>query len=197
MKRGQGNAKGAAFERYVCKHLSKWVSEGKRDDVFWRTAMSGGRATIGRKVGKMRESQAGDVGAVDALGHRLLQLFFIECKCYRDLGYTAFTHSSGGFLQTFWNEAVISAGRYKRFPLLIARQNARKTIVLVPMSFYEAGRPGGTSWRRDNALALFPNMEEPRRRNSAMMFDFETFLGWDYGEAMLRASFFRWKENRK
>src|SRR5215216_6431446 len=38
--------KGPQWEREVCRALSLWVTNGERVDVFWRSAMSGGRATV-------------------------------------------------------------------------------------------------------------------------------------------------------
>ena len=40
--------KGSEFEREMCKCLSLWWTDSKRDDVFWRSAQSGGRAPRGR-----------------------------------------------------------------------------------------------------------------------------------------------------
>ena len=37
--------KGGAWEREFSKYLSLWITEGERDDVFWRSSQSGGRAT--------------------------------------------------------------------------------------------------------------------------------------------------------
>ena len=46
MRKGGGKEKGSSFERLVCKRMSMWLSKGERDDLFWRSAMSGGRATV-------------------------------------------------------------------------------------------------------------------------------------------------------
>jgi len=42
-------AKGSSFEREICTILSKWWTNNERDDVFWRTAGSGARATTRSK----------------------------------------------------------------------------------------------------------------------------------------------------
>ena len=48
--------KGGNFERNFCKNLSLWVSEGRYQDVFWRTRGSGGWST------RMKSpTQVGDV----------------------------------------------------------------------------------------------------------------------------------------
>jgi len=73
-------AKGSSYERKICKLLSVWWTEGERDDVFWRTAGSGARATSRRKQGKHTFGQTGDVQATDPIGQPLIDLFSIELK---------------------------------------------------------------------------------------------------------------------
>lgn len=72
--------KGSAFERHVCKQLSRWWSNGKRDDIFWRSSQSGGRATQRAKKGQRTFGSYGDVAAVDPCGQPLLNVFTIELK---------------------------------------------------------------------------------------------------------------------
>lgn len=132
MPRSKGKQKGSAFERKVCKLLSLWISLGKREDLFWRSAMSGGRATVGRKSGKDHAKHAGDITATDPLGHALTDRWYVECKAYRDLKIDAAMLSGVGLLAKFWRETVEQATHYKRMPMLIAHQNQQPTIVLVP-----------------------------------------------------------------
>lgn len=73
-------SKGGTFEREVCKELSLWYSRGGDDNVFYRTAGSGGRATARRRSGKRAENQAGDVGAVAEQGQSLIRLVHFEIK---------------------------------------------------------------------------------------------------------------------
>lgn len=72
--------KGSSFEREICKHLSKWWTGGKRDDVFWRSQTSGGRATQRLKKGQRTYGSYGDIAAVDPIGEPLLKLWTIELK---------------------------------------------------------------------------------------------------------------------
>jgi len=74
------SSKGSAFEREICKELSLWWTNGKSDDVFWRTAGSGARATTRRKSGKKTFGQAGDIQATDPIGQPLIDLCNIELK---------------------------------------------------------------------------------------------------------------------
>ncbi len=73
-------SKGSQFERHVCKQLSMWWSGGERDDIFWRSSQSGGRATQRAKSGKSTYGSYGDIASVDPVGEPLLKLFTIELK---------------------------------------------------------------------------------------------------------------------
>lgn len=125
-----GKQKGASFERVVCKELSLWISGGKQKDLFWRSAMSGGRATLGFARGEKLSRQAGDISAVHPDGHQLTDAYYVECKFYRDLELGAFLEGRGK-LARFWAEADKGARKHDRAPLLIAKQNITPTLVLV------------------------------------------------------------------
>lgn len=77
-------AKGGDFEREISKKLSTWWTKDfngpTRDDVFWRSSQSGGRATQRAKSGKSTYGSYGDLAAVDPIGTKLLKLFTIELK---------------------------------------------------------------------------------------------------------------------
>jgi len=77
-------AKGGDFEREICQRLSLWWTEGERDDIFWRSSISGARATSRQKAGKSTAYQYGDVAPTDPMGAPLCDLFVIELK----RGYT-------------------------------------------------------------------------------------------------------------
>lgn len=127
MRRGFGKQKGSGFERELCKQLSIWVSGGAQKDLFWRSAMSGGRATVAR--GEVR--QAGDVCSVAPEGHSLTDLFYIEAKFYADLALPRFFLESKGILMKFWDKALAESSKYSRSPLLVAKQNMYPAIVLM------------------------------------------------------------------
>lgn len=73
-------AKGGNFEREICHQLSKWWTNGKRDDVFWRTSNSGGRATVRRQKGKYTYSGHADISYTDTKGKALVDMYGIELK---------------------------------------------------------------------------------------------------------------------
>jgi hypothetical protein len=76
----RGHAKGSAFERLICKQLSMWWTGGVRDDVFWRSSNSGGRAKVRGRQGRQTFGQYGDVQATDPIGQQLIDFCTIEIK---------------------------------------------------------------------------------------------------------------------
>ncbi len=80
MKAGGGKQKGNAFEREICKMLSLWWSGNKRDDVFYRSQSSGGRATQRAKKGQTTSNHYGDVAATDAEGLPFTKFVTVEIK---------------------------------------------------------------------------------------------------------------------
>lgn len=69
----------------MCKKLSLWYSHGKRDDIFWRTAGSGARATVRMKSGKCTNDSAGDMCSLGDEGLKLTSNSIWEFK----RGYTS------------------------------------------------------------------------------------------------------------
>lgn len=128
MRKGGGKAKGASFERDICRQLSLWVSQGKHEDVFWRSAMSGGRSTVAHAKGKRLAAQAGDISCVHPAGHLFAERFLAECKFYADLNYTGLLTGKGHLVQ-FWGETLDEAKRYNKMPFLIAKQNRQPTTI--------------------------------------------------------------------
>lgn len=125
-----GKQKGGQFERDICRKLSLWVSRGKKTDLYWRSAMSGGRATVGRNKGESIR-QAGDITCVAPEGHMLTDRFYIECKFYKNLDILSFIFKNKGKLAQFWKETKREADRHDRLPMLIAKQNNFPIILIV------------------------------------------------------------------
>jgi len=130
VRAGGSKQKGAQFERDVAVGLSKWASSGQREDLFWRSSMSGGRATVGRKKGKELVAQAGDLSAVHSSGQPFLDKFYCELKSYRDLQYANILTGNGNLVK-FWQSTVIEANNYRRHPMLIAKQNRLPVVVFL------------------------------------------------------------------
>lgn len=121
--------KGSSFERKVCTALSWWVSKGADRDLFWRSSISGGRATVALRKGRSIKA-AGDICAVSPEGHKLTDIFFIECKHYKSLDLDAFIYGRGK-LAKFWTHCVEQALAHQRSPMLIAKQNNYDTLILL------------------------------------------------------------------
>ena len=95
--------KGSKFERDMCKLLSLWFSHGKRDDIFWRTAGSGARATVRMKnQGKMTADSAGDICAIHESAKPLTRKCIFELK----RGYSQKNRSKGISLLTMVDKLV-------------------------------------------------------------------------------------------
>jgi hypothetical protein len=125
-------AKGGSFERVICKALSRWISNGTREDLFWRSAMSGGRSTVAAKGGKKLNAQCGDITSVDPMGNVLTDDLYFECKHLKKCSLDDLVkgNKGQGSLLSIWyrtlNEAEIYNGRH---PVLIFRQNMWPTIL--------------------------------------------------------------------
>lgn len=123
MRPGGGKQKGASFEREVCVMLSKWISNDVSSAVFWRSAMSGGRATIAYKSsGALHGSQVGDISCISPIGGKFIDNFAVEVKFYANLDYQGLLTGKGKLL-AFWVEINKQAARYSKSPFLVARQN--------------------------------------------------------------------------
>ena len=134
MKPGGGHRKGASFERRICRTLSRWLTHGKRDDLFWRTAISGGSATTGLKSGISRPRQAGDVGLIDPEGRRLLDLAVVEVKALRDFQIKNLMVGAPSKLMRIWAKADSDARQYNRRALVICKQNRTPVFCMIDPS---------------------------------------------------------------
>jgi len=146
-----GKHKGGAFERELCHALSQWWSNGERSDHFWRSANSGGRATVRNQKGKSTRGNYGDIRAEDADAANLIEFVTIELK----RGYNRCTPTDlldcrsqeklKGFEQ-FLSQAITSADQAGSFGwLLIHRRDKKRAMVYFPRRVYaalvEAGAP--------------------------------------------------------
>jgi hypothetical protein len=132
---GSGSkAKGSSFERSVCRSLSLWLSDGERDDLLWRSSMSGGRATVQLAKGRVNLSQSGDVSAIGQGAYEFCERTFVEIKHYRALQIDRWMLCGTGNLAKFWSRAVEEADKYGKRPLLVVRQNYYPTLAITDAS---------------------------------------------------------------
>ena len=156
MRRGGGSAKGSGFERLICKELSKALSGGARIDLFWRTALSGGRATMMARGGQRNMSQTGDICAIDPLGNWLTDQCLIECKHHRDVQFNHYLLNRGGKIKEWIETAKAqSAGKLM---MLIFKQNNMPTLVFTDASHLDG--PVGSNQRYQLPPPLL-HLEQP------------------------------------
>lgn len=141
-KGGASKRKGSSFERKVCEQLSRFVAPDSKDAIFWRSSMSGGRATIQNRKGGNNRSQLGDISSIDKRGALIAETFVIECKHYKDLAIPAFFLKGSGKLYGFWKTlkklCLKTKGNDKLKPLLIAKQNSMPTMLITTVGGFTA-----------------------------------------------------------
>ncbi len=174
-KKGRGKSKGSSFEREVCKKLSYWISGGNEDDLFWRSAMSGGRATVSAKKGKKLNRHAGDITATAPEGHVLTDYWFVECKFYTNLNLPLFLLFSAGPLAKFWRTAKREAKRFDKIPMLIAKQNRSPTILIVP-------RTALSNWLSSPELADARLIHVRSKKMNIDIYHFDEVLQCEFGD---------------
>lgn len=137
----KGKGKGSSFERKLCFDFSKWWTQGKRDDIFRRSATSGGRATVRTKVGKTTFGQYGDIAIADPLGQPLLDLVTIELKTGYP-GQSPFDMiDKVGKQNPKYKQFFEQCEREKKeanvpFWMLIARRKQKDIMVYIPYKLY-------------------------------------------------------------
>jgi len=133
-RKSHGPRKGGSFEREICKSLSYWWSNEERDDIFWRTAGSGARATVRSKKGKDTANSSGDISALDPIGEPFIQFFFSEIKRGYPKGFDLIgmldRHKSYNTPQQkkntiygWWEKLLKESKETKRRPLLIFKRD--------------------------------------------------------------------------
>jgi len=167
--RSRSKQKGSAFERYVCKELSKWVTSSDREDIFWRSAMSGGRATL---IGKKADAQLGDISAINHLGQPLLAKFFIECKFYKDLNFDSFLYSNTGELAKIVEDNYYRATDNSRVLMLVFKENRRDAMVLFSDTIKIA----------DNELIEHVEVYKAYMKNPFRLYKFDSLIYSDYNK---------------
>lgn len=152
--------KGSSFERHICKRLSEWWTDGERDDVFWRSSQSGGRATVRGRKGKQTAGSYGDITALDPIGAPLLNLFTLELKCGKSHGSPDDLLTCKGklechpFIRTLTQASESSKEAGSMHWMIIERRDRREPCMFFPA---RAIRPEGALFPfRSHLLRLVP-----------------------------------------
>lgn len=135
MRAGGGQAKGAQFERDICRLLSNWISKGERDDLLWRSNSSGAQWTQQQKKNNRRksfQSQAGDIISIDPLSEKFMSSVCLEAKFYKDLQMRNLFYGHVSKLKEFWSKHVLLSKEVERVPILVAKENRKPEIILIP-----------------------------------------------------------------
>lgn len=131
MRKGGSKSKGGSYERHICRTLSLWMSNGFNEDLWWRSAMSGGRATIKAKTNVFLAAQAGDITSIHPMSQPWAERYYFELKHRRDLKSEFYRSVKNDSLQAFWAVAKVEAQRYGKEPIIICRQNNAKDWFVV------------------------------------------------------------------
>jgi len=122
-----GKIKGGKKEREIAVELSRWITHGEKDDCLWRSALSGGRATVSHRKGKILANQSGDLSAISPEGHILTDRFYIEIKHLKDISLDCLIKGKGVLLNIWWDTEK-KAALYNKIPTLIFQQNYFPTV---------------------------------------------------------------------
>lgn len=160
-RKGRGSHKGSAYERGVCKELSLWWTGGDRDDVFWRSSTSGGRAKARARRGKDTFGHHGDIAATDPIGIPFINVVTCEFKrgYNRDTFVDILDRSPSGGIQQWerWVEEVYEAHtQAQSFAwLILQRRDQRQPFVYFPKYLLDELREQGAFPRRPHPLVQF------------------------------------------
>lgn len=143
-KRRSKAGKGSSYERDLCRQLSLWWTNGKRDDIFWRSSGSGARAKVRGRRGRNTYGQHGDICAIDPAGDPFIDLLTVEVKRgysadsiaeLLDKPATAVQQAVESFIQQAM-ESHEQAGSFSW--MVILRRDKRVPVVLLPSYFVKA-----------------------------------------------------------
>lgn len=133
--------KGGNYERKLCKRFGLWWTQDldtPRNDIFWRTSQSGGRATQRQKKGVKTAYQYGDMTFTDPIGKPLIDLFLFEFKKgYNDMDVLDIIDSrqKKPLLLKFWDKAEQDRKACGRpYSILIVKRDHKKSFVVIESS---------------------------------------------------------------
>ncbi len=145
--------KGSGFERAFCSQLSLWWSGGTSDDLFWRTAGSGGRSTNRKKRGKTADKGCGDICSTDPSSEPFMKVFCLELK----RGYNKYTvqdllDAGPSAATQVWQNWLDQAEASRQsagatYWMVVAKRDKREPLVAFPEPFHYTLGYVGHSWR--------------------------------------------------
>lgn len=171
--------KGSSFERDICRTISLWWSNGRHDDMFWRSATSGARATTRRKVGKKTRGHNGDIAATDSDGERLMDCITFELKrgyassTFQDM-LDAHDHAAEQVWESWIAQAMEAWSASGSFAwALVVRRDQRQALICIPQFLYRELKPLGALQDETKPKVV---MSVPGRKNKKPNLVFITTL---------------------
>lgn len=179
---GYGASKGAAYERTLAVMLSLWLTDNQREDVLWRTAMSGGRATVARRKGRSAEAQAGDLQPTDKVADWFCSTFLIEAKRYKSFEWARDVTEARSARPAKATQRVLEVALHtqdeaeragREAPLVFLRADRKPDLLLTDHRGWDILRAGGSS-----------NLPEPE-----IAWPFRNIVGWRLDSVIPRVSY--------
>jgi len=175
--------KGSNFERQLCKEFSFWWTKGVRDDIFWRSSGSGGRAKVRSKRGRDTFGQYGDIQATDPVGQPLIDLCVIEMKRgYKQASIAdVLDCSKKAAIQPWekWLQQVLldqeNSGR--PYWMIISRRDKRQSIVHMPWALHKILCQAGARLHKARPHFRFkPRLKKTSIKGSVVYVLFSDFI---------------------
>ena len=121
----KGKGKGSAWERDICKYLSKWIQGSEKPYLFWRQPLSGGLATIS----ELNKDLSGDIRSISPKSE--WWPFSVEAKTgYPKTSFWQHFKDLKHFnIADFWIQCTDDAKKADKYPMLIYRKLRQKPII--------------------------------------------------------------------
>ena len=183
MAKGQG--KGSEFERKICKILSLWWSNNERDDIFWRTSQSGGRATERKKKGMKTAGSYGDMTAIHESGKDFERTFLIEFKkgYNKDVGALMLVdgrQKEPALLKWWIKNEKIKRENNRKFGILIFERNRRHPCIMMDEVLFGSLEQYTGNWTLSNLIQInFVSID-----STLIIVPLYPFLEWCSSESM-------------
>ena len=161
-------AKGADFEREICKYLSLWVQGTEKPYLFWRQILSGGLATISAENSEF----SGDIHSVSPKSAWFTDIFSIELKTgYKKTSFwQLFANIKHFNIEEFWLQCTDDATKSDRAPMLIYKKLGRKPIIGIDLIVEN---------KLGKYLSKLPSMSirfQDNRLETVVFYDFKDFF---------------------
>ena len=174
--------KGGRFEGELCRLFSKWFTHGKRDDVFYKTSGSGGRATHRQRLQKQTAFSAGDMSFTDSIGQPFIVYFLVEIK----RGYNSRvvfnnlidkdSKQMPLIVEWFKKANKERSQNRRKAVMLLMRRDYAKTLVVSQHQEYKAFRSSfDNRYRLSNYMIL--NLQKEYNL-TLIVIPLDTFLQW-------------------